>query len=701
MKRAEVTSKFPKRAILQNAHALDVSDSSHILKGPYGFFKQQKYCDVTLKISEERKIRAHRVVLASVSHYFDSLFGDQFMEAKKDEVELLGFDGSAMTTLVDFAYSGNICIHAENVLALLEAANYLGVEFVQKSCAEFLTWCIEDRSCLMILDKADIFALEHLRKAAKQHALRHFSNASKDDGFLNLPYHLLKELLESEEVCGVVEDLLPCEVEREKIVLQAVLKYVEHDPTSRVKCLRELLSLIRLPTQTITSYLQEMASQKLLGDLCDSALDRTQFIKCKDKSSDAKSWVITRKFPKSVVISGRPLGYHGHGEFIPIGLPRKIADDESRYVKGMKLWVQYEGDRTTIRGLEVFYNQDPRKVMVGRKIGQTQEFHLQENEKIVKAEVRMRWRGIDQITFYTNKQDARGNAIAYGPYGESTSGLYVESPPGSYGYLTRVSACCADLSLQLAWRTFVFPGDVELPHASYEVNDRVLARSADNLYYPGAVTSMNEENVHVLFDDENTIICNARDISAVIPDKVPDPAVLKRNSHVIVSCQSRGYRIGYVDFREHNSDGYILVNYDEFGHDWFPSDRLRLFPEHTIPHEVGARVFARWPDGVYYRGFITRASDWDVIISGDDGGTITLNKRDRTGVILDVLPQATEILVNELVIGRFCTEFLPGQVISIDPANQMFDVRFDDGHDANFEVVCSVSLCQIRLIPRE
>ena len=92
-----------------------------------------------------------------------------------------------------------------------------------------------------------------------------------------------------------------------------------------------------------------------------------------------------------------------------------------------------------------------------------------------------------------------------------------------------------------------------------------------------------------------------------------------------------------------------------------------------------------------------------MIISGDNGDTITLNKRDRTGVIFDVLPQATEILVNDLVIGvvPVGTEFFPGQVISIDPANQMFDVRFDDGHDANYEVVHSVSLCEIRLIPRE
>lgn len=146
-----------------------------------------------------------------------------------------------------------------------------------------------------------------------------------------------------------------------------------------------------------------MVSQKFFGDFCDSVLDRIQFIKCKDKLSDVKSWVIIRKFFKFVVILGCFLGYYGYGEFIFIGLFRKIVDDESCYVKGMKLWVLYEGDRIMIRGLEVFYNQDFRKVMVGRKIGKIWEFYLQENEKIVKVEVCMRWWGIDQIMFYINK----------------------------------------------------------------------------------------------------------------------------------------------------------------------------------------------------------------------------------------------------------------------------------------------------------
>lgn len=52
------------------------------------------------------------------------------MEVKKDEVELFGFDGSVMISLVDFVYLGNICIYVENVFVFFEVVSYLGVEFV-------------------------------------------------------------------------------------------------------------------------------------------------------------------------------------------------------------------------------------------------------------------------------------------------------------------------------------------------------------------------------------------------------------------------------------------------------------------------------------------------------------------------------------------------------------------------------------------
>ena len=77
-------------------------------------------------------------------------------------------------------------------------------------------------------------------------------------------------------------------------------------------------------------------------------------------------------------------------------MPREAANDESRYVKGMKVLEEHQGERTTLRGLKVLWKPwkshgYPEKLVIGTKIGQKYEFHLQENEKIFKAEIEMRW----------------------------------------------------------------------------------------------------------------------------------------------------------------------------------------------------------------------------------------------------------------------------------------------------------------------
>lgn len=72
--------------------------------------------------------------------------------------------------------------------------------------------------------------------------------------------------------------------------------------------------------------------------------------------------------------------------------------------------------------------------------------------------------------------------------------------------------------------------------------------------------------------------------------------------------------------------------------------------------------------------------DWNAfIINYDDGGTKSLDKSDRTAIILDVIPQMTQILLNECVIGFWPgrTSFSdPGHVTSIDALNQKFDLQY-------------------------
>lgn len=117
---------------------------------------------------------------------------------------------------------------------------------------------------------------------------------------------------------------------------------------------------------------------------------------------------------------------------------------------------------------------------------------------------------------------------------------------------------------------------------------------------------------------------------------------------------------------------------------------------------VGARVFARFTNGLYYRGFLTNVTSTTVIISYDDGNVITLKKNDVAAVILDKLPCYHEIYPGRRIIGYWPTAtcYYPGKVTSKKITggedcyqNAEYDVLFDDG-DRRVE-----DFHQIRILP--
>ncbi|XP_078359533.1 uncharacterized protein LOC144644005 [Oculina patagonica] len=233
----------------------------------------------------------------------------------------------------------------------------------------------------------------------------------------------------------------------------------------------------------------------------------------------------------------------------------------------------------------------------------------------------------------------------------------------------------------------------------FHVDDRIIARWTNNLYYPGKVSSIEDALVSVLFDDNDTITHSISDISAVIPDNVPHE--MEIGHHVLATWKGgQKYFIGYVSDRY--SDNRFKVTFDDNDQDYYAISQLRTFPDHWSAHEVGARVFARWTNGLYYRGFVTSATSTTVFINYDDGDTITLRRIDPAAVILDKPPCYSEVQAGQRIIGYWPrrTRYYPGVVtykrnsgITNCYQKAVYYVLFDDG-DKRVE-----DSLQIRLVP--
>ncbi|KAL0619368.1 Kelch-like protein 7, partial [Plecturocebus cupreus] len=104
-------------------------------------------CDVILMV-QERKIPAHRVVLAAASHFFNLMFTTNMLESKSFEVELKDAEPDIIEQLVEFAYTARISVNSNNVQSLLDAANQYQIEPVKKMCVDFLKEQVDASNCL-------------------------------------------------------------------------------------------------------------------------------------------------------------------------------------------------------------------------------------------------------------------------------------------------------------------------------------------------------------------------------------------------------------------------------------------------------------------------------------------------------------------------------------------------------------------------
>lgn len=453
----------------------DDSRSSQILQGLYKMFKAEQFCDITFVTNKKRKLKAHRVVLTTLSPYFEALLGSNWQEKQQDaEVGLEWIDETVFTNLVEFAYTGRIEITPENVQDVLHGANFFGVEFIQKSCVNLLKASLDPIACVGILQLAERYAMQDLRSAAKKYCVEHFGKVSQEEEFLELPLLLLLEILQEDQLCVIYNGIVPTMAEQEQFVLQAVFRYIKHDLENRRVRLADLLACVRLPFLSLPS-LQALQSHELVKN-CKKSLEVVDRAIIALNACDTSHQIVPRKLDDRIWKGS----IHGHSQ--PQRQPWKeieIFDDEKIlpaannevFVRGMKIWIIRLGDKSVVGGMKVFYSNG-LEVMhgySGEGANKQYDFVIDEDERITQVYVYTNHLFIYGLLFYTNKQESDGSKRCYGPYGACSGWeccCYIEVPPGTYSYLAWVTGAvmqapfrnrtCPEMitRLQFVWRTF-------------------------------------------------------------------------------------------------------------------------------------------------------------------------------------------------------------------------------------------------------
>lgn len=185
--------------------------------------KRGDLCDVTFVV-DSTEIKAHKVVLAASSQYFESMFIGEFAEPEGESIAIDEVDEDAFIALVDFAYTSRIKLTDRNIYSLFEAADLLQFPGVKSSCFKFFKQQINKSNCIRTWLFAESHNCTELMEASVKYIECNFLDIVRGREFLNL---------EQPDIVAKLVQLEDLAITSEEQVYEAVLGWLQHDPEKR------------------------------------------------------------------------------------------------------------------------------------------------------------------------------------------------------------------------------------------------------------------------------------------------------------------------------------------------------------------------------------------------------------------------------------------------------------------------------------
>lgn len=207
--------------------------------------------DVILQVEGER-FYVNRQQLALQSPYFRALFFGCGVESSKKKVEIKGVGLQHFRVLMEYNRTCNLALDRENVLGILETADFLQLERARLLCCKFLERELHLSNCLGMMAYSWRLGCTQLYKAARQVVLTHFPAIVAEEDFLSLSKDTVADLLASDDLA----------IHKDDLAVEATLRWVSFDP-KREEHFLELMQLVRpesLSLPFITELLTRMKS---------------------------------------------------------------------------------------------------------------------------------------------------------------------------------------------------------------------------------------------------------------------------------------------------------------------------------------------------------------------------------------------------------------------------------------------------------
>ncbi|XP_014661433.1 PREDICTED: kelch-like protein 13 [Priapulus caudatus] len=192
--------------------------------------------DVTL-VAEGCEQSAHKAVLAACSDFFRAMFTTRLSGGGGGDtakIHLNGVTANGLRMLVDFAYTSQLSLSADNVDDVLAAADFLQMPRITSACAKYLRAQLRLSRALATLNVAERYSLPLLQ----QHVYQFLCNSLT--AFVDTEHFVL---LSVGQLCRMLDGSFPVDCS-EEVVLRMVIRWIAHDKVNRIVYAKQLFEAV-------------------------------------------------------------------------------------------------------------------------------------------------------------------------------------------------------------------------------------------------------------------------------------------------------------------------------------------------------------------------------------------------------------------------------------------------------------------------
>jgi len=223
-------------------------------------------CDVKLVVEDGKEFKAHKHVLSEASPFFEKLLNSPMKESREGIVRLEMFSESAMRDTLQFIYTGDVQILAEeNAKDLVVSADYFLLPSLKPLAERALVGMLNTSNCISVYYLCQTYQCQELLAKTKKYILANFTSLyeTNREEVLNMSSKEMEMWLSSDDI----------NVSAEEDVYKIILAWINHDRNKRQKYFAELFHHVRL----VFALRDFLSSDILMNDLVkdnDSCLNR-------------------------------------------------------------------------------------------------------------------------------------------------------------------------------------------------------------------------------------------------------------------------------------------------------------------------------------------------------------------------------------------------------------------------------------------